>query len=49
LACALCEELFYERAHRLEAYGSDPQEEKRRQVLLRELSACRDYLKAASL
>lgn len=42
--CILCEELFYERKHRLEQHGLDPIEEKRRAGLLEDLNACRHYL-----
>ncbi len=45
LACALCEERFYERFHKLEDYGHDPAETKRRAALARDLRAAATYLK----
>ncbi|HEY8963701.1 MAG TPA: ATP12 family protein [Alphaproteobacteria bacterium] len=43
-ACVLCEELFYERTHKLEQHGLDPIEEKRRTALKDDLNACIAYL-----
>jgi len=43
-ACALCEELYFERRHKLEQHGLDPIEEKKRAALMTDLKACRAYL-----
>lgn len=43
--CALCEELFYERAHKLEQHGLDPIEERRRAGLMEDILACQAYLR----
>lgn len=46
-ACALCEELFYEKTHDLEKYGLDPIEEKRRNAMHADLNAVKTYLTLA--
>ena len=42
--CTLCEELHYEHVHDLEKYGLDPNEQKRRDALIRDLEAAERYL-----